>query len=287
MTTKSRYGPWALVTGASSGIGEEFARQLAANGLNLVVTARSEDKLRALARELEAQHGVQVRCVPIDLSLRESPAKLIADTLDLEIGLLVSNAGHVVPGAFLGRDASDYEAVIQLNVTSPMVMAHHFGRRMAARGRGGIVFTSSIGGFGPMPWMANYSGTKAYLLSFGAALRYELARHGVDVTVLAPGPTDTPMATTTSALRKIVVPLMKVAPVVSECLRRLPHAPVIVPGLRLKLMITMMTRLLPRRLFTRVWGLTLEKTMEPSVLVAKLDTDSITPTPSGARKTQS
>lgn len=270
MLLKQRYGPWALVTGASSGIGEEFARQLAASGINVVVTARRVEKLQALADQLRSQHGVEVRCVPVDLSHADGPATLITETHDLEIGLLVSNAGHVVPGSFLGHEATAYQEVIQLNVVTPMTLAHHFGRRMATRGRGGIIFTSSIGGFGPVPWMANYSGTKSYLLAFGPALRHELARHGVDVTVLSPGPTDTPMATTTSAISTTTMPMMKVGPVVAEALRRLPKAAVILPGIRLKLIMFFMARVLSRRMFTWVWGTTLERTMEPRALESNL-----------------
>lgn len=270
-----RYGPWALVTGASSGIGVEFARQLAKAGMHLVLTARRHANIEALAKELQGRHRIEVRCVAVDLSTLEGPTELISATRDLDIGLLVSNAGHVIPGSFLGHHAADYDGVIRLNVRTPMLLAHHFGRRMASRGRGGILFTSSIAGFGASPYMANYGGTKAYLISFGQALRHELARHGVDVAVLAPGPTDTPMATQTSALELPNMPLMNVTPVVAEALRRLPKTAIIVPSFTYKLAVFLTTRILSRRVATWLWGWSLSRTMTPRVLDPCLDSDTV------------
>lgn len=269
MRTMRRYGPWAIVTGASSGLGAEFARQLAQAGLNVVITARRLAILEELKRELEDRHGVQIRCVATDLSAVEGPDMLTKATLDLDVGLLVSNAGHVVPGSFLGNDPADYDAVIRLNVRAPTLLAHHYGRKMAIRGSGGIIFTSSITGFGPLPYMANYGGTKSYLSSFGPALRFELAKYGIDVSLLAPGPTDTPMATETSALQGKMY-LMKVGPVVRESLRRLPSSAIVVPGIMYKCAIFFMTRFLSRWGYTRLWGYALKNMMVPRVLDPQL-----------------
>ncbi len=266
----SRYGPWAVITGASSGLGTEFARQLAQARLNLVITARRKPILEKLERELADQYGVQIRCVAADLMRPEGREELMRATQDIDVGLLVSNAGHVVPGSFLGNDPNDYDAVIRLNIVTPMHLAHHFGRKMAIRGAGGIILTSSITAFGSVPFMANYAGTKAYLASFGAALRFELGRHGVHVSVLAPGPTDTPMATQTSALRKSIY-MMKVRPVVAESLRRLPKAPVVIPGFLYKCGGFLMTRVLTRWGFTVLWGHALQYLMEPWALEPKLE----------------
>lgn len=265
-----RYGPWAVVTGASSGLGAEFARQLAAQGLNLVITARRQAILEELKHELQQRHGVQIRCVTADLSTVEGPEKLIQATADLDIGLMVSNAGHVVPGAFLRNEFSDYDAVVRLNVRAPTRLAHHYGRKMAIRGLGGIIFTSSITAFGPLPYMANYGGTKSYLASFGPALRYELAKYGVHVSVLAPGPTDTPMATQTSALRRSIY-MMDVAPVVSESLRRLHKSSIVVPGFMYKCAVFFMTRLLSRWRYTALWGYAMAQLMDPRVLDPRLE----------------
>ena len=128
----SKYGPWALVTGASAGIGREFARQLAAEGLNLVLAARSGDRLERLGEDLVAAHHIAVRTVPVDLGNRGSTEVLDEATADLEIGLLVNNAGVETHGAFLKSDLDTENALLQLNVIRPMELAHVFGQKAAS-----------------------------------------------------------------------------------------------------------------------------------------------------------
>ena len=245
----TKYGPWALVTGASSGIGEEFARQLAARELNLVLAARRVDRLEALADQLTREHGVEVRALRADLS-RSGAAEGLADaTADLEVGLLVNNAGSAsaVGTFFQGDDALEAD-IVQLNAVAPMQLAHHFGRRMRERGRGGILFVSSTSAFQPTPYLANYAATKAYLLSLGEALNLELKGTGVDVTVLVPG------ATRTEAVRwfdgvdfsKVRMPWMEVGPVVRSALGALGRRPSIVPGGLNKVMQFMAKRVMSR-----------------------------------------
>jgi len=166
-TFKQKYGPWALVTGASSGIGTEFARQLAAKGLNVAVAARRKERLATLIREIENKHGVQARAIAVDLTAPDYLETIEAETKDIEIGLLINNAGAGVPGAFLKQDVNDFARVVQLNVTTPMQLAHVFGQKMSHRGQGGMILVSSTSAFSGTPYMANYAGTKAYLLSLG------------------------------------------------------------------------------------------------------------------------
>jgi short-subunit dehydrogenase len=180
------YGPWALVTGASSGIGEQFARQAAASGINVVLLARREERLKAIAAGLTAQYGVQARAVAVDLSRDGILGPVAEATDDLEIGLLVSNAGAGHPGPFISLPLTRLREIVQLNVIAHLELAHHFGRKLAARGRGGIVLVSAAAAVGGLPYMANDSATKAYPLNLGEALHVELRAAGVDVTVLAP-----------------------------------------------------------------------------------------------------
>jgi len=185
-----KYGPWALVTGASAGIGEEFARQLAAQGLNVVIAARRKERLGALAAQLKEQYGVEVRTVVCDLYQDDYLDLLDEATKDLEIGLLVNNAGHPAMRVYLmDRAWQDIEAFLRFNVTVQVRLSHFFGRPMKERGRGGIIQVSSIHGHLAMPTFVEYSSTKAFQLSFSESLHHELKPFGVDTLVVAPGAT--------------------------------------------------------------------------------------------------
>jgi hypothetical protein len=193
---KHTFGPWAVVTGASSGIGEEFARQLAANGLNLVLVARRLPLLESIAQRLAQQYGVQVRTLELDLTQINFLQKVDELTHDLDVGLLVSNAGSGNPGVFLEHDSALLHRTVQLNVVANLTLTHHFGQKLAKRGRGGIVLVSAMGAPQGLPYMANDAATKAYLVSLGKALNVEFQRIGVHISVLLPGPTDTPILDT-------------------------------------------------------------------------------------------
>lgn len=190
---KNKFGPWAIVTGASSGIGKEFARQLAASGLNVVLVARRKSVLEDLGQGLTKQYDVQYRAVDVDLSDENFMERVISSTRDLDIGLVVSNAGAIVYGNFLTAERASLYQGLHLNVTSHLNLIHHFGQHLAARGRGGVILVSSTAGLQGTPYMADYAAAKAYVLSLGEALHVEFEKLGVNVTVLVPGPTDTPM----------------------------------------------------------------------------------------------
>jgi short-subunit dehydrogenase len=187
----ARFGPWALITGASGGLGREFARQLAAHGLNLVLTARRGASLDALGASLAQQYGIRFRVVPLDLTKGDSLQSLAKATADLDIGLVISNAGDAVPGEFLQTPPEELHAIVHLNVVAQLDLARHFGQRLAARKRGGILLVGALGASRGVPLMANAAATKAYVHSLGEALHLELGERGVTVTVLMPGPTDT------------------------------------------------------------------------------------------------
>src|SRR5690349_2708252 len=170
-----RFGPWALVTGASSGIGREFARQLAANGLNVVLAARRLPALAELGEELTAQYGIQHRCLPVDLAAPGFLDRIVEATDDLDVGLVVYNAGDMAPGAFPGSTNDALLGDMRLNAETHLSLTHHFGQRLAARGRGGILLVSSVAGLQPVPYVANYSATKSYVLTLAEAVHHELA----------------------------------------------------------------------------------------------------------------
>ena len=190
---KNTYGPWALVTGASSGIGEEFARQAAASGINVVLLARGEERLKEVAASLTARYQVETRTVAIDLGQDGILAPLAEATDDLDVGLVVSNAGAGNPGPFVSLERARLREIVQLNVITHLELAHHFGQKLAERGRGGLVLVSAVAAAGGLPYMANDSATKAYPLNLGEALHDELAPAGVNVTVLVPLLVSTPV----------------------------------------------------------------------------------------------
>src|SRR5207245_7032616 len=188
---KQQFGPWALVTGASSGIGPEFARQIAAAGINLVLVARKEALLNEVGRDITRDFGVQCRALTMDLSQEGFLPKLAEHTKDLDIGLVVSNAGTANPGEFLKLDRQLLQATLRLSTMAHLDITHHFGAKLAKRRRGGIVLAGAMGAENGVPLMANDGAAKAYVHSLGEALHYEFKPLGVCVTVLAAGFTDT------------------------------------------------------------------------------------------------
>lgn len=195
--------PVALVTGASSGIGRSIAVALAADGSDLVVVARRRDRLEELAAELQAAHGVQVEVLVADMS---DPDQLAAveDRLRAGVDLLVNNAGVGGQGSFADIPLDRQDRQIRLNVLAPVRLTHAALEHMLPRGRGGILNVSSIAGLQPMPYVATYAATKAYLSTFTVALHEEVRGRGVSVTNLLPGFTTTEFHGTAGINRSIV-----------------------------------------------------------------------------------
>jgi uncharacterized protein len=183
-----RYGPWAVVTGASDGIGRAFDHALAAHVLHLVLVARRQPVLQALADELQRAHGVQCRVMAADLADLENVHRLVEATAELDVGLMVAAAGFGSSGPLLNSSLGVETEMVNLNCTSVLALAWHCGRRMAARGRGGVVFMSSLLAFHGTPRAANYAATKAYVQTLAEGLQVEWAAQGVDVIASAPGP---------------------------------------------------------------------------------------------------
>ena len=188
---RERYGEWALVTGASSGLGREFARALAREGVSVVLTARREERLRELASELEKAHQVSTRVVVTDLADPSAAEQLTEAVRDLEIAILVNNAGFGYAGRFDKQEPERLREMVQLNCLAPVMLSAGLLPGMLARGRGAVVITGSAAGRQPLPFHGVYSATKSFDLLLGESLAVELRSQGVDVLVLEPGSTQT------------------------------------------------------------------------------------------------
>jgi short-subunit dehydrogenase len=227
-----RFGPWALITGASSGIGREFARLIAASHINVVLVARRQALLEALGGELSRDFGVKQRVVVTDLSVDGFMPGLDEATRDLDIGLVVSNAGSANPGRFTEKGRDELIVTLRLSALAHAELALHFGRKLTERGSGGMLFVGAMGADTGAPFMAHDGGAKAYVQSFGLALHEELKPKGVYVTVVPPGPTDTPTLAKFGFDPK-VMPMkpLNARQVASEGLNGLStNRPIVVPG---------------------------------------------------------
>ncbi|GAC1622475.1 MAG: SDR family oxidoreductase [Nevskia sp.] len=248
----------ALITGASSGIGAAFASALAAQGVDLVLVARSEDRLRTLAGRLTREYGRNVQVIPMDLSRPGAGAALrkATDALDMAIDLLINNAGFGTVGAFAVQEPAREAEEIALNVGAVVDLAHAYLPGMVERAHGGIVNIASAAAFQPMPYMAVYAATKAFVYSFSDALWAECAGRGVHVMAVCPGPVDTGFfeATGSSGLRKMVPKgsMVTAGQVVEASLAGLAaRRRLVVPG-GLNKATTAFSALVPRALLTRV-----------------------------------
>lgn len=240
---RERYGEWAIVTGASSGIGAEFARALARDGVSLVLAARRADKLEALAHELRERHGVAARCVPCDLASEAGVRALLAAASDLDVAILINNAGAGYVGRFHEQDAARLAALVQLNCAAPVALTAALLPKLVARRRGAVIFTGSVSGSQPLPLHALYSASKAFDNFLGEALWGELQGSGVDVLSLLPGSTETEFAASADELPHEGA---SAAEVVADALAALGQQPSVISGWFNWLRANAGMRLLPR-----------------------------------------
>jgi short-subunit dehydrogenase len=245
-----RYGPTALVTGASSGIGRALACEAAARGLDLVLVARRDAVLRDLAGELAARHGVRADALPLDLADPAAPARLAEQTADRDIGLLVAAAGFGTSGPLAGAPLAPEREMLQVNCGAVLELASTFGARAVARGRGGLVLLSSVVAFQGVPHAAHYAATKAYVQSLAEGLHGELAPHGVDVLAAAPGPVASGFAERAGLAPGRTLDPDAIAPRILDGLGRRPTT---VPGALSRLLKDSLAPL-PRRARVRVMG---------------------------------
>jgi uncharacterized protein len=253
MGLKEKYGPWAVVTGASAGLGEHFARQLAHKGFHLLLVARRAERLDALARELEEKHGCEVRCLALDLADGDALDRLDRACEGLEVGLFVDNAGFGYMGRLVDQDPERLKAMVHLNCTVTLLAAQRFARRFLARGRGGIIVSASLAGFQSTPNMTAYGASKGFDLLFAEGLAQELHGTGVDVLALCPGSTSTEFGQVAGS-KGGTTGSMKPEPVVAEALRALGKKHVVVTGAANKLVAHFVGRVLPRRFVAKMSG---------------------------------
>lgn len=242
---KDKYGEWGLVTGAARryGLGEAFAKQLAADGVNLVLVDILGDELNERAQELSVEYGIDVRPVILNLERDDIISELAKATDELEIGILVCNHYYLDAGKFHSVSVDEHIKMIDINVRAYMLMVHYFGNEMIKNGRGGIVMVSSLVATMPIPYNVHYSSFKAYILNMAEALNHELKQQGVDIIGLIAPFMNSADARDTTFPQFILDDTNKVAKVT---LKNLGKRARIQPGVTSKLIHVVFTRLMRR-----------------------------------------
>jgi short-subunit dehydrogenase len=253
-----------LITGASSGIGEAFARRLASEGGNVLLVARTENKLSTLCSELGRAHDVNAQYVALDLTEKDAPAKLFAETVErkLDVEMLINNAGFGSMGDFLELELERELEMIDLNIKALVALTYLFLKPMRERGGGSVINVASTAGFQPVPYMTTYAATKAFVLSFSDALWEENRAHGISVMALCPGVTDTNFFSASEMER----PPMRISQtpeqVVDTALKGLKRGRGHIISGWTNYLLTESERLVPRSLVTRVVGKALRNNSE-------------------------
>jgi short-subunit dehydrogenase len=258
---RTQYGPWALVAGASEGLGAEFALQLASRGLNLVLLARRPALLDELATRLRGTFAIEVRTLAVDLSSPDCVPLITAFVGDLEVGLLVYNAALSPLGPFLDLPLEQNLSALEVNVRTPTALAHHIGRRLATRGRGGLILLSSLTAFQGSPYVATYGATKSYNLALAEGLWFELRSAGVDVLAVCAGATATPNLL--RAAPQGAPGMLPPAAVVADALSALGRRPTTIPGWFNRFVSFLMRRLFSRTMTISIMGSQTRKLQRP------------------------
>lgn len=253
-----------LITGASTGIGAAFARKLAARGRNVLLVARSEDKLIALCNELGRLTSIRAQYLALDLRDPDAGAQLFEETKkrELEIDMLINNAGFGSMGDFAKLDLDAELEMIQLNVRAVVDLSHRFLGPMRARKRGTIINVASTAGFQGVPYMATYAATKAFVLSFSEALAEENRLHGIHVMALCPGVTETNFFEASKIDRPPMRTVQTAEEVVDTALRGLARQKTVVISGWTNWFTIEAERFVPRSLVTKVAGKALRPRFE-------------------------
>jgi short-subunit dehydrogenase len=252
----ARYGSWAIVAGASEGIGATYGEQLAARGLNLILVARREELLHSLAAKLATKYNVETRTISLDLSAADACENIAEQTKDMEIGLLVYNAAFSAIGPFLERNLDDHIKEINTNTFTPLQLIYSFAKQMLARGRGGIVLMSSLSAFQGSAYISTYAATKAFNIVLAEGLWEEWREQGIDVLVCVSGAVRTPNYVASEPEKTGGLGDMTMSPdqVVTEALDALGKGPYVIPGRMNRGSSFVMRHLLPRKMTVKVMG---------------------------------
>jgi len=243
---KEKYGPWALVAGASEGLGAAFAEDLAKRGLNLMLIARRREKLEFLAIKLRKKYSVEINIYSVDLSDYQETKKVIYKA-DLNIGLLIYNAAYAPISYFEDLTEEDLSKIVDVNIKTPLMLSKLLSAKMIEKGRGGIVLMSSLAGTQGSPKIATYAASKAFNMILSEGLWHELKKYGIDVLASCAGAVRTP-GYKNAQDEKDAPGTMDAEAVASNTINALGKGPITVPGLTNKMVRFLMGRILPRKL---------------------------------------
>jgi short-subunit dehydrogenase len=244
---------WSLVTGATSGIGLAFAKELAKQNKPMVLVARNVEKLKVVSGELTLQHGVLTRYIAADLSTRDGVNTVINECKSVHIDLLINNAGKEESGQSLNNNVNEMLSSIALNCSAPLILTHYFASKMFDQGGGNILFLSSIVAFQGVPLIANYSATKAYDLIFAEGIASELKQHGINISIVAPGFTESNLSPKNNYKGTPFKPLQAEF-VASYSLKKMGKQRLIIPGFINKFLFYSGKYIQPRRLNSFAFG---------------------------------
>jgi uncharacterized protein len=252
-----KYGPWAVIAGASTGLGEAYAYSLAKRGLNLILVARRQEPLKNLSDKLEKKYHIQARTISFDLSNIDNVRLMSIKTADLDIGLVVYNAALSLIGNFMDHPLEEHLKEIDINCKGPLSLIQIFGDRLLKRNKGGIILMSSLSSSQGSPMISNYAATKAWNLILAEGLWYEWKPLGVDIMACAAGATDTPNYRESGAGNKMKG--MDPSVVSEKALKDLGKNPVSIPGFGNIMADFLMRHILPRKQAINIMGRTLNK----------------------------
>jgi short-subunit dehydrogenase len=254
-----RYGNWAIVAGASEGLGAEYASALAARGLNLVLVARRAEPLQLFGSQLAETYKIRTKCLVLDLALPDAAEQIVQQTMDFDIGLLVYNAAYSAVGPLHDGSMDDHMQEIHTNIHAPFKLIYLLSQHMLERGHGGILLMSSLSAFQGSAYISTYAATKAFNIVFAESLWEEWRERGVDVLVCIAGAVKTPNYLTSQPTKTGGLGDMSMEPrdVVAEALDALGKQPYIIPGRTNRFASFVMRHLLPRNLAIKFMGRTL------------------------------
>jgi len=256
MSFLTQYGKWAIVAGASEGLGAAYAEELASRGVNLVLVARRSELLQTLASQLSTKYSVEIKSIVQDLSTSDAAEQVVRNIIDLEIGLMIYNAAFSAIGPFLERSLDDHLKEIHTNTFTPLKLTYLIAQQMLERKRGGIVLMSSLSAFQGSAYISTYSATKAFNIVLAEGLWEEWREQGVDVLVCVSGAVSTPnyVASEPEPAGGLGDMTMYPEQVVQETLNALGKGPFVIPGRVNRLASFVMRHLLPRKVAVQFMG---------------------------------